>query len=208
MRICHHGLLLHDLWPLGHWGEVSMHFQMTPHTFVQPGAQNGPCAITPLPSLITFKDAETLLHAFVSSHLDCCNSLFTCLNQKSTELLSDQAFNKIQETWSHHSYFSLCFRIHFKILPISFRASRGLSASFIWSFSTLITNSYFETPRHRNCTKSDRTIAVRAPRLWDGLTWGDPSDSVDSFLGHGFIWAHFLLISWNYIFLLTIKKKM
>ncbi len=88
--------------------------------------------------MLTFKDTETILHAFISSRLDYCNSLFTCLTQKSIDRLQtvqNSAARLLTRTkkYDHITpilaslHWLVCFRIDFKILLITFKALHGLS---------------------------------------------------------------------------------
>ena len=44
--------------------------------------------ISKIKSVLSFSNTERIIHALISSHLDYCNALFTCLNYRTTEQLS------------------------------------------------------------------------------------------------------------------------
>ena len=91
------------------------------------------CNISKIRSILNLTDAETLLHSFISSRLDYCNSLFTCLNQKTLKRLQtvhsaarlltrSRKYDHITPVLASLHWLPVCFRIDFKILLITFKA--------------------------------------------------------------------------------------
>uniref|UniRef100_A0AAQ6IB00 Reverse transcriptase domain-containing protein n=1 Tax=Anabas testudineus TaxID=64144 RepID=A0AAQ6IB00_ANATE len=97
--------------------------------------------ISKIRSILSFHDTEVILHAFISSRLDYCNSLFTCLSQKSIyrlQIVQNSAarlltrkrkYDHITPVLASLHWLPVCFRIDFKILLITFKALHGLSPS-------------------------------------------------------------------------------
>lgn len=83
--------------------------------------------IAELWSLVSRNEMEMLIHAFISSRLDYCNCLFTCLNKSSIQRLQTVQNAAAQlltrsNRWSHTTpilislhWLPVNFRIHFKI---------------------------------------------------------------------------------------------
>ena len=103
--------------------------------------------IAKLRSLVSFPELEMIIHAFVSSRLDYCNSLFTCLNKTTMDrlqLIQNTAARLLTRTsrrchitpvLASLHWLPVNFRVHFKLLVLTYRALHQC-------FST-----YFE-PRH------------------------------------------------------------
>lgn len=91
---------------------------------------------------LTFKDTETISHSFILSHVDYCNSCFTCLNQKSVDqlhteqnsaarfLTRTQKREHITVVLASLRWLPVCFRIDCKILLIIFKV-HDLSPCYI-----------------------------------------------------------------------------
>ena len=90
--------------------------------------------ISKLRSILTYSELEMIIHAFVSSRLDYCNSLFTCLNKSSLDCLQlvqnaaarllsrSHKFTHITPVLASLHWLPVNFRIQFKILTITYRA--------------------------------------------------------------------------------------
>ncbi|KAF7664436.1 hypothetical protein LDENG_00176370, partial [Lucifuga dentata] len=88
--------------------------------------------IAKLSSIVSRSELEIIIHAFISSRLDYCNSLFTCLSKTSMDRLQvvQNAAAKLLTKSSKRSHVSpllislhwlpIKFRIQFKILDIGF----------------------------------------------------------------------------------------
>jgi hypothetical protein len=159
--------------------------------------------ISKLRNMVARNDLELIIHAFVSSRLDYCNSLFSCLNKKELsrlQLVQNCAARILTRTnkRTHISpilkqlhWLPVSYRIKFKILVLAFRALHGQAPSY---FSDLIQpytparalNSVDQTllkvPRTCFRTRGDRSFQAVAPRLWNDLPPSLRSiDSVDTF---------------------------
>uniref|UniRef100_A0A669AZZ0 Reverse transcriptase domain-containing protein n=1 Tax=Oreochromis niloticus TaxID=8128 RepID=A0A669AZZ0_ORENI len=90
--------------------------------------------ISKLSPLVSHTELEIVIHAFISSRLDYCNSLFTCLNKNSLERLQivQNAAARLLTKTSKYSHVTPLliqlhwlpaeFRVHFKILVLTFKA--------------------------------------------------------------------------------------
>ncbi len=93
--------------------------------------------ISKIRSIVSRPELEMIVHAFISSRLNYCNSLFTCLNKKVLERLQtvqNAAARLLTHTRKRAHITSVLaslhwllvpFRIHFKILVLTFRALHG-----------------------------------------------------------------------------------
>ncbi len=92
---------------------------------------------------LTQDDAETLVHAFITSRLDYCNSLFTGLPRKSLKklqvirnaaariLTNTKKRDHISPQLASLHWLPVSFRIDFKILLFIFKALNNLAPSYI-----------------------------------------------------------------------------
>uniref|UniRef100_A0A0E9XEA4 Uncharacterized protein n=1 Tax=Anguilla anguilla TaxID=7936 RepID=A0A0E9XEA4_ANGAN len=133
-----------------------------------------------------------IIHAFISSHLDYCNSLFTCLSKTSLHRLQlvQNAAAKLLTRSPKRSHvmpilkslhwLPIKFRIHFKILVIVYRALHGQAPVYIkellqpYKPSRNLRSSdqgLLVVPRSRLKTKGDCAFEVIAPKLWTLSQW-------------------------------------
>ena len=93
--------------------------------------------IAKLRSMVSYNELEMIIHAFVSSRLDYCNSLFTCLNKASLDrlqLIQNSAARlltrsnrrcHITPVLASLHWLPIAFRVQFKVLVIAYRAMNG-----------------------------------------------------------------------------------
>uniref|UniRef100_A0A8C5CK28 Reverse transcriptase domain-containing protein n=1 Tax=Gadus morhua TaxID=8049 RepID=A0A8C5CK28_GADMO len=93
--------------------------------------------------MLSAVDAETLIHAFVSSRLDYCNALFLGLpnsTTKSLQLVHNAAarlltrtrkFDHITPILASLHWLPITFRSDFKVLLLTYKALHGLSPSYL-----------------------------------------------------------------------------
>ncbi len=146
--------------------------------------------ISRLKSSLSFQDLEIVIHAFITSRLDYCNSLYVGLPQSSLSRLQmvQNAAARLLNSTKKHDHISpvlaslhwlpVFFRIQFKILLIVFKALNGHAPSYISNLIHLhstprslrsANKALLHVPRSRLKLKGDRAFAVAAPRLWNQL---------------------------------------
>ena len=135
---------------------------------------------------------ERLVHAFVSSHLDYCNSLYVNLpisyiaplqriqNAAARLVSRTRKFDHITPVLRSLHWLPVSQRIKFKILLLTYKANNGLSPQYITNMLTpmrrsvtLRSSSHAHlqlTPGPRTHTRyGDRAFSVAAPSLWNDL---------------------------------------
>ena len=146
--------------------------------------------IAKLRTVVSHPELEMIIHAFISSRLDYCNSLFTCLSKSSLDRLQlvqnaaarlltrSRRSCHITPILSSLHWLPVNYRIHFKILVITHRTLHGQSPQYI---SELLhpyiptrslrssSQSLLVVPHTRLKTKGDRAFSSFAPRLWNNL---------------------------------------
>lgn len=146
--------------------------------------------IAKLRFIISRTELEMAVHAFISSRLDYCNSLFTCLNKSSINQLQtvhnaaarlltrSKKSCHITPVLASLHWLPVHFRIQFKVLTVTFRALHGQAPPYIsdlifpYSSGRSLRSSdrhLLAVPRSRLKTKGDRAFQVAAPRLWNAL---------------------------------------
>ena len=162
--------------------------------------------ISKLRQMISRDELETIIHAFVSSRLDYCNGLFTCLSKKELSRLqyvqNSAARLLIRTNRRAHitpilkslHWLPVSFRINFKILVLTFRALHGQAPEYIsvliQPYSSVRTlrssgQNLLMVPRSCFKTRGDRSLEAVAPRLWNELPLSLRSlDSVETFKKH------------------------
>ncbi len=99
--------------------------------------------IAKLRSIVSHAELETIIHAFVSSRLDYCNSLFLCLNKTSIDrlqLIQNAAARLLTRTTKHCHitpvleslhWLPVGYRIQFKVLVLTFKALHGQAPGYL-----------------------------------------------------------------------------
>ena len=159
--------------------------------------------IAKIKSLLTPQDLEKLVHAFISSRLDYCNSLFTTLSRCSIQrlqLVQNAAARLLTNTprRSHITpvlaalhWLPVDSRIVFKILLITYKSLHGLGPLYIAELLHPKVNSrqlrssdkgFLVIPATKRRTKGDRAFSFIAPTLWNELPLNlRNAESVDTF---------------------------
>ena len=159
--------------------------------------------IAKLRSMVSKQELEMIIHAFVSSRLDYCNSLFTCLNKKALARLQSvqNAAARLLTSTGRRAHITpvlkslhwlpVAYRFHFKILVLTFRALHGQAPFYIVDLITPYSSArslrssgqnLLMVPRTCFKTRGDRSFKAVAPRLWNELPQDLRSlDSVDTF---------------------------
>ena len=158
--------------------------------------------ISKLRTMVYKSELEMIIHAFVSSRLDYCNGLFSCLNKKELSRLQQvqNSAARLLTRCNRRTHISpilkalhwlpVSFRVKFKILVLTFRALHGQAPSYIRNLCPYTPNQRLRSldknllmvPRSRFRTRGDRSFQVVAPKLWNDLPPLLRSlDSVDAF---------------------------
>ena len=146
--------------------------------------------IAKIRSFISFNTAETLIHAFVTNHLDYCNSLFSGLPKTSINrlqliqntaariLTKSRKYDHITPVLASLHWLPVAFRIDFKIVLFAFKALHGSAPVYIRDLLTKNepTRTLRSADKHlltppdtKLVTEGGRSFADRAPFLWNKL---------------------------------------
>ena len=136
-------------------------------------------------------NAETLVHAFISSKLDFCNALLYGLPQSVIDRLQyvqNCAARLVTRTRSSEHITPVLRRLHwlpvrqritYKILLLTYKALNGMAAKYIADLLQPYTptrqlrsssKNLLVTPKSKLKFYGDRSFQVAAPRLWNSLT--------------------------------------
>ena len=146
--------------------------------------------ISRLKSFLSHNDLEIVIHAFITSRLDYCNSLYLGLPQSSLrrlQLVQNAAARLLTGTRRHEHitpilaslhWLPVIFRIQFKIVLFVYKALNGLAPAYITELvqphsaqrSLRSSNKgLLYVPHSRLKQRGDRAFAIAAPRLWNQL---------------------------------------
>ena len=162
--------------------------------------------ISSIRGALTQDSAVSLVHAFVSSRLDYCNSLLCGISKKSLHKLQrvqNMAARMITGTRKRDHitpvlkslhWLPVEQRIKFKVLLMTFKALRGLAPSYIGDLLRLqrgqrqlrsATQTLLQVPKTRLKTAGDKSFAYQAASLWNQLPQSiRSSNTVPSFKCH------------------------
>ncbi|XP_039882719.1 uncharacterized protein LOC120730393 [Simochromis diagramma] len=139
---------------------------------------------------VPHEDLEKLIHAFVTSRLDYCNSLYyglpsslllrlqTVQNAAARLLTGTRKFFPITPVPASLHWLPIKYRIQFKILLLTFKTINKLAPSYLSELlkshtpaRTLrsATQLLLTQPRSRLKSRGDRAFALAAPVLWNTL---------------------------------------
>ena len=127
-----------------------------------------------------------LIHAFVISRLDYCNSLLAGLSKASLDRLQRvqnaaarllhgaKKFDSIHPILLDLHWLPIAFRIDYKIAVFTYRCLNGLSPRYLQSLLRLPVSSRLArdrliTTKPRTKTYGSRSFTVYAPQLWNSL---------------------------------------
>lgn len=159
--------------------------------------------ISKVRKMVSKSDLEKIIHAFISSRLDYCNSVFTCFNKKALnrlQLVQNSAARLLTGTprMSHITpvlstlhWLPVKHRIDFKILVVTFRALHSQAPQYILDLLTPYSagrtlrsssQNLLVIPKTRFKTRGDLSFQAMAPKLWNALPLSIREvDSVESF---------------------------
>ena len=141
-------------------------------------------------TFLDFKSSEQVVHAFVTSRIDYCNSLLVSTSQQNIDKIQrvqNSAARIIMKQNKYCHITPLLFKLHwlpiseritFKLLVIVYKCLNNLAPSYL---SCLIERYiparslrsadklYLNQPSSWLATAGDKAFAVAAPRLWNVL---------------------------------------
>ena len=147
-------------------------------------------SISHIQTYLSEEDCKKLIHAFVTSRLDSCNSILYGVPEYSLSKLQriqNTAARLVSKTKkSDHitpvlaalHWLPIKYRIVFKILLITFKALNGLVPNYICELLHQYqptrslrssTQNLLSVPRTHTTTYGDHAFSVSAPKLWNSL---------------------------------------
>ena len=138
---------------------------------------------------LTYESAKTLMHAYVTSRIDYCNSLLyglpnnlikklqSVLNAAARVVTMTRKFDHISPVLFKLHWLPVKFRIQFKLILLVYKALNGLAPKYLSDKLSVISNKKLRSsdhkllaiPRTRTKTYGDRSFSVAGPRLWNNL---------------------------------------
>ena len=153
---------------------------------------------------LTKEAAEKAIHAFVTSRLDCNNSLLYGLPVSELQKLQkiQNSAARILTSVNRHSHITpvlkqlhwlpITHRIKYKIIVLTYKCINNLAPKYLTDLVTLRTatrrtrstddNLKIETPRTKLVTAGDRAFISASPHLWNKLPYAlRATDSLETF---------------------------
>ena len=138
------------------------------------------------------KKLEMVLHAFVTSRIDYCNGLLYGLpdceivklqrvqNAAARLLTSSSKYSNITPVLKELHWLPVRFRIHFKILLLTFKALNGMAPDYIMELIKIRKHARYSLRSNSGIIIShpvgkmlksfgDRALSVAAPTFWNAL---------------------------------------
>lgn len=175
---------------LGSW--FDSHMSMNVHVGkVCSKAFRGLYNIRQIRKFLSTESTKTLVHAFVTSHLDYCNSLLFGIPQYQFQRLQKvlnaaarvtcftPRIAHITPVLMHLHWLPVKFRVDYKIALLVYKALHGLAPSYITELLSTKTTSRYQLRSDNQClllipqtkakTLGDRAFAHAAPSIWNSL---------------------------------------
>ena len=141
---------------------------------------------------LDMESTVTLVHAFISSRIDYCNSLLygiTKYNLEKLQKVQNAAARVVSGKRKHDHISSTLFSLHwlpvkyrieFKLLLLTYKALHGMAPDYIKDLLTLHVNTRDNmrssdncmplfVPRSRLVTAGDVCFSIAAPKMWNAL---------------------------------------
>ena len=123
--------------------------------------------------------SQILVHEFISSKLDNCNSLLyglpkhllnrlRLIQKTAARIVLSKRFDHITPILFKLHWLPLGYRRHFKILLLVYKCLNGLAPTYLRLLRSSSQN-FLAVPRTRLKTYGDRAFSAAAPGLWDQL---------------------------------------
>ncbi len=140
--------------------------------------------------ILSLREAETLIHAFMTSRLDYCNVLLSGFPAKSFQglqmvqnvaaciLTESSRFEHICPMLASLHWLPVQVRADFKVLLLTYKIVNGLGPSYLLDFVNIYVPTRFcrsqgsgllSVPKVKKKTVGERAFSLRAPTLRNGL---------------------------------------
>ena len=146
--------------------------------------------ISKIKSFLSTANLEIVIHSFISSRLDYCNSLYSGLNKKTIsrlQLIQNSAARLLTNTRKREHITPILAALHwlpvsarcdFKVLLITYKALHGLAPMYITEMLPpyepernlrSFNKALLQTVNTNVVSRGDRAFAARAPNIWNAL---------------------------------------